>query len=226
MLRRIALALFTALALSLGVLSACEQRYSGDAPANSPASEPASASSGGLAAVLASAAGDAGGVALSTSHALVVTSCGWPSGPCAGLEQSDAEGGSTYRVVFGSGRASIRSRGQAMSDLYRELRDKTSAGLRMDVEARAPSTGDAAAPPVAAPHASRGTANDPITQSAFAVLDLVDNLGEAYVDDIYVSSADQCVISLGRVTDAGAMQCLVRAPERPARRPTGTGLSW
>src|SRR5271155_5579106 len=135
MLRRIALALCIALSLSLGVLSACEQRYSGDAPANSPSSEPAPASSVGLAAVLASAAGDAGREGLSTTHALIVTNCGWPSSPCAGLEQAAAEAG-TYRVVFGSGPASIRSRGQAMSDLYREMRDKASAGLRLDIEAR------------------------------------------------------------------------------------------
>jgi hypothetical protein len=225
MLRRIALALSIALAFSLGVLSACEQRYSGDAPANSPSNEPGPASSAGLAAVLGSVPGDAGRVALRTEHAMVVTNCGWPSSPCAGLEQTDAEGG-TYRVVFGSGRASIRSRGQAMSDLYRELRDKSSAGLRLDIEARAPSVGDAAAPPIAAPHASRGTASDPISQSAFAVLDLVDSVGEADVDEVNVSDADQCVISLGRMADGGAMQCLVRAPERAKRGPMGTGLSW
>jgi hypothetical protein len=207
------------------VLGACEQRYSGDAPANSPSNESAPASSAGLAAVLASASGDAGRVGLSTEHAMIVTNCGWPSSPCAGLEQAAAEDGS-YRVLFGAGHASIRSRGQAMSDLYREMRDKTSAGLRLDIEARAPSVGDAAAPPVAAPHAGRGTASDPISQSAFAVLDLVDSVGEAYVDEVYVSSADQCVISLGRMADGGAMQCLVRAPERPKRAPMGTGLSW
>jgi hypothetical protein len=225
MLRRTALALSTSVAFSLGVLGACEQRYSGDAPANSPSSEPPPGSSAGLAAVLASESGDAGGAGLSTVHAMIVTSCGWPSSPCAGLEQGAAEGGS-YRVVFGSGHASIRSRGQAMSDLYRELRDKSSAGLRLDIEARAPSVGDAATPAVAAPRASRGTASDPISQSAFAVLDLVDSIGEADVDEVYVSSADQCVISLGRVADGGAMQCLVRAPDRPKRQPMGTGLSW
>jgi hypothetical protein len=137
----------------------------------------------------------------------------------------NAAADSSYRVTFGSGHASFRSRGQAMSDLYREMRDKTSAGQQLDLEARSPSAGGASSPAAAAA-VHRGTSDDPITQASFAALDLVDNLGEVAVDVVYGGGTDRCVISLGRAIDAGAKTCLVREPERPKRMPMGTGLQW
>jgi hypothetical protein len=225
MFRRIAIALCTSTTLAMGVLSACEQRYSGDAPANAPVNPPATSSTAGLAAVLALDATDAGHVALSTSHAMIVTNCGWPTHPCGDLD-SNATADGSYRVTFGSGHASVRSRGQAMSDLYREMRDKTSAGQRLDIEARSPSASSTSPAPVGA--VPRGGSNDPITQASFVVLGLVDTIGEADVDVVYGGSAEQCVISLGRGpgADAGAGPCLVREPERPKRIPMGTGLQW
>jgi hypothetical protein len=230
LLRPLAVVLSTTLALALAVLSACEQRYSGDAPANTPVNAPATSSTASLAAVLALDATDAGSVALSTSHAMIVTNCGWPTHPCGDLDTSASADGN-YRVTFGSGHASIRSRGQAMSDLYRELRDKTSAGQQLDIEARSPSASGPSTPtPPGAAH--RGGSNDPITMASFVVLDLVDNIGEADVDAVYGTGSDQCVIALGRALgavtakDAGAGSCLMREPERPKRIPLGTGLSW
>src|ERR1700722_7788716 len=198
MLRRFATVLSTSTALIMGVLSACEQRYSGDAPANAPTNAPAPApasSSSGFAAVLALGTEDAGQVAFQPSHALIVTNCAWPTQPCAGFDANASPDGN-YRVTFGSGHASIRSRGQAMSDLYREMRDKTSAGQRLDIEARSPNPGGTSSPaPPGSVHPGHGTSNDPVTQASFAVLELVDNIGEADVDVVYAGGPDQCVIS-------------------------------
>jgi hypothetical protein len=224
--RRTALALLVLAVPPLAALAACEQRYSGDAPAAAPSNAPASpdpVSSSGLAAVLALGATDASAVTVSFDHAMIVTNCAWPSHPCAGLESAGPDEGS-YRVVFGSGHGSVRSRGQAMSDLYRELRDKTSAGQRLDIEARNPIAGGGVVPPSGV---HPGGGDDPITRASFVVLSLVDNLGEASVDALYNAGADPCVISVGRaVTDAGTPPCLVREPERPKRLQTGTGLTW
>jgi hypothetical protein len=228
MLRRLAAALSASTILALGALGACEQRYSGDAPANVPVNPPATSSSAGFAAVLALDPVEGGTVGLSTSHAMIVTNCGWPTHPCGDMDPN-AAADSSYRVTFGSGHASFRSRGQAMSDLYREMRDKTSAGQQLDIEARSPTEGHASPPaPVGAVH--RGTSSDLISQSTFVVLDLVDNIGEADIDFVYGTGSDQCVISLGRASDkaadGGKGPCLVREPERPKRIPLGTGLSW
>jgi hypothetical protein len=224
MVPRLALVVSTSvLAVSAG-LSACEQRYSGDAPPAAPTGAPATSSSAGLNAVLAIGAQDAGTVGLSASHAMTVTNCAWPTGPCAGVD-IDASAEGSYRVVFGSGRASIRSRGQAMADLYREMRDKTSAGQRLDLEPHTPGAADASAGP-AAPHASNPSGSDPITQSAFVALDLVDAVGEVNVDVVYGTGADGCLISLGRAA-RGGQQCLVHEPERAKRINTSSpGMSW
>jgi hypothetical protein len=120
----------------------------------------------------------------------------------------------------------VRSRGQAMSDLYREMRDKTSAGQVLDIEARNPAAGDGGVVSPSGTHG--GGSDDPISRASFAVLDIVDAIGEAAVDVLYTSGTDQCAISLGRGVhpDSGAMQCLVREPDRPKRLQMGTGLSW
>jgi hypothetical protein len=226
MARRTALALLLLALPPFALLAACEQRYSGDAPAAAPSSAPVtsdSSNASGLAAVLALGATDASAVKLSSDHAMIVTNCAWPSHPCAGLESAGPDEGS-YRVIFGSGHGSVRSRGQTISDLYREMRDKTSSGQRLDIEARNPTADGGVVPPAGA-HGGGG--DDPISRASFVVLSLVDNLGEAVVDALYNSDADQCVISVGRaVADAGAPPCLVRAPERPKRLQTGTGLTW
>jgi len=181
-----------------------------------------------LTVVLALGSVDGGGVATSTSPAMTVTSCAWPSVACSSLD-ADASAEDRYRVVFGSGHATIRSRGEAMSDLYRELRDHAAAGQRLDVEPRSPGAAGTSARARAAPHPSSPAAgSDAIMQGAFSLLDLVDTIGEVDVAVVYGEAVTQCRISLGRGTpDGGAAECLVREPERSQRSPlTKSVLAW
>jgi hypothetical protein len=48
----------------------------------------------------------------------------------------DASNEGNYHVVFGSGRGAIRSRRQAVTELYEELRNRTALGQRLDAEPR------------------------------------------------------------------------------------------
>jgi hypothetical protein len=204
---------------------ACEQRYSGDVP-QSPASVTPLSSSSALAEVLALGATDVGGTP--SPPAMTVTSCAWPLAACSSVD-ADAAVGDSYRVVFGSGRAAIRSRGETTSDLYRELRDQAAARQRLHVEPRSPGEAGSSAGARIAPHAaSLPAGSDAIMRSAFSLLDLVDTLGEVDVEVVYGDGLSHCQIALGRGTpDGGAAECLVREPERPQRSPmTKSVLSW
>jgi hypothetical protein len=204
--------------LILGGAFACEQRFSSQPPPIVPEGVGPASSSGALDALLAASIPDAGSVAIDSSHAMTVTLCSSSPQACPGAEM-DASGEGVYRVVFGSGRGAVRSRGQAMADLYKELRDRTSSGERLDAELR-PSDGGGA------PTASgRGSANktggdnsDPLAQCAFRLLDYVDGAGEVTLDVFHGSGSRGCRVSLGRAAgEAGAGQCLVQEPEQQRR---------
>ena len=101
-----------------------------------------------------------------------------------------------------------------MADLYKELRDRTASGERLDAEPHG--AGDAG-PRI--PQGTRSTAKagasggDPISQCAFELLDLVDGVGEVTLDVVHGSSG--CKVSLGRAAaDGGTSRCLVQEPER------------
>jgi hypothetical protein len=203
------------LALAFGGLCGCVERFSANPPPIAPESLPPVTSSNAVAALMAPTptAADAGAVAADSSHALTITLCSSSAQPCPG---SDADGG--YRVVFGSGRGAVRSRGQAMADLYKELRDRTASGERLDAETRSP--GGAGSPaPVGGGASSKatGSKDDPISQCAFQLLDLVDGVGEVTLDVVHGSGSHGCQVSLGRSADGGASRCLVQEPERPHR---------
>jgi hypothetical protein len=202
----------------LGGPFACEQRFSSQPPPITPEGLGPASSSGALDALLAASTSDAGSVAVDSSHALTVTLCSASPQSCPGAE-ADASGEGAYRVVFGSGRGAVRSRGQAMADLYKELRDRTASGERLDAELR-PSDGGAA--PATSGHGSGAKAgadnSDPMAQCAFRLLDLVDGAGEVTLDVFHGSGSRGCRVSLGRALgDSGAGQCLVQEPEQPRR---------
>lgn len=117
-------------------LTCCEQRFSAAPPLLAPESAPSAVSSGALESLLTPAADDAG-AEVAQARAMTVTLCSASAQPCEAAE-GGASDGEAYRVVFGSGRAEIRSRVQAMTDLYKELRDRTTAGERLAAIPRAP----------------------------------------------------------------------------------------
>jgi hypothetical protein len=161
---------------------------------------------------------DAGGslTAQTPTHVITITRCSASQScpPPTGDDPADA----TYRVVFGAGQGTVRSRSQAVADLYKELRDRTQAGQRLDAEfyARADAGTRVAG---SAPRGMSG--NDALAQCALHLLELADGPGEVAIDVVHPAGDDNCMVSMGRVaTDAGASQCLVQQPERE-RRPGG-----
>jgi hypothetical protein len=211
------------LALAIHGLFGCERRAYSDPPpalAESPAS-----SANSFEALFGPSPADAGAAVTDSSHAMTVTLCARSPEACGAPEAGTSDG--SYRVVFGSGRGGIRSRGQAMTDLYEELRNRTSLGQRLDAEPHTVSLPDASG----APRARSTTkvtpgGSDPIIQCAFRLLDLVDSAGEVTLDRIHGAGSRGCLVSLGgSVGDGGASQCLIDEPERPRPRDRG-GLSF
>jgi hypothetical protein len=194
----------------------CEQRFSSTAPV-APDSVTPAPSSGAVDALLTPATNEAG-AALPESRAMTVTLCSASPQPCAAPD-TDASSDDSYRVVFGSGRAEIRSRGQAMADVYKELRDRTTAGERLAVIPRAPrSSGGAYTASGRASARAGGDTGDDISRSAFHLLDLVDGVGEVVVELLPRFASSGCIIALGRPGgDGGIPQCLIKEPERARR---------
>jgi hypothetical protein len=213
------------LAVLLAGLLGCQQRFSSDALTAENFAAPSS--SGALDAGLVPSGVDAGAPPLESSHAMTVTSCSSSPQAC-GAPEADAAARASYRVVFGSGRAEIRSRGQAMADVYQQLRDRTVSGERLDAEPRASGAAEAPAARGVGSAASTNTGgSDPVAEGAFRLLDLVDRTGEVTLDIVHGLGSKGCTVSLGRSADGGSSQCLIREPERgqgPDRK--GPGVSW
>jgi hypothetical protein len=206
-------------ALAVMGVDACEQRFSSNPPPIAPESLTPAPSSG-VDPVLGPGPADITVAAQGQSHAMTVTFCSTSQLSCP-TSDAGASPDARYRVVFGSGHAEIRSRGQAMADLYKELRDRTSAGERLDAEARAP--GDAGTPVTGDRMPTNTAGSDPLSQCAFHLLDLVDGVGEVTLDVVHAYGDRACSVSLGGSTDAGAGRCLIPAPERPTRPGGGRG---
>jgi hypothetical protein len=148
---------------------------------------------------------------------MTVTACSSSPHRCQ-PPNGDASADVSYFVVFGSGRGEIRLHGQAMTDLYEELRNRTAFGERLDAEPRDP--GDAGAATAARGRTrtkeSEGS-SDPLAQCAFHLLDLVDDVGEVTLDIVHGQGSSGCLVWLRRSNDGGASECLVQEPERLQR---------
>jgi hypothetical protein len=149
---------------------------------------------------------------------MTITLCSASTDACR-ASTGDASTDTSYRVVFGSGRAVLRSREQAKTDLYNELRDRTALGDRLDAELRAP--GDAMVP-AAAERASPGTggaaSSDPLSKCTFQLLDLVDDIGEMSLSVVHAARSGGCMLSVRGPPATGgdtASHCLLQAPEPP-----------
>lgn len=208
-------------------LFACEQRFSSDPPLVPETPGPSSSPSA-IEALMAPSAVKAGAFQ-NTSQAMRVTICSSSPQSCQ-TSEGDASVSGSYFVVFGSGRGSVRSHEQAVTDLYQELRNRMAAGERLDVEPHAPG---AAGSPVAMADTWTTKANagssDPIAQCAVHVFDVVDRVGEVALDVVHGVGSSGCLVSLSAAaaTDGGAFQCLVQAPERASNPfPGGKGLTW
>ncbi len=147
---------------------------------------------------------------------MTVTLCSASAQPCE-VPEGGTSDDEAYRVVFGSGRAEIRSRGQAMTDLYKELRDRTTAGERLAAIPRAPRpSGGAFTTSAGASAKASGGEGDDITRCALHRLDRAEGGGEGGLSRRRRCAGTGCIVSLGRPGgDAGMPQCLIKEPDRP-----------
>jgi hypothetical protein len=145
-------------------------------------------------------------------HMMTISRCSASSQPCV-QSDGDASTNASYRVVFGSGRATIRWRGQVTTDLYNELRDRITFGEEVDVELHP--SGDGGAPAGLGGSSSAQSDNESLAHCAFRLVDLVDDLGEITLDVVHEFGSSGCRVWLGRSgADTNASQCLIKEPER------------
>jgi hypothetical protein len=149
-------------------------------------------------------------------HAITVALCARAADLCAGA-QATGETRADYAVVFGSGAGTLRTRSQAMADLYKELRDRTSWGTHLTARPHhlelAP---DASVPSSSAvPRAETTPDPDPLVAASFELMTVVDTDGEITIDT--TSSYGACKLALADATDAdgGAARCFI-AVEKPS----------
>jgi hypothetical protein len=207
----------------LAAVSACEQRFSAT-PSTDSLPRPSLADAGEAWLNPSVADGGAGAQGWASSHALSIVSCAWSGADCPAGDP-DASVTASYRVVFASGRSVLRSREQAMSDLYRELRDRTTSGEHLVARPVTPGDGGAPGRPKATSTVGSSTSSDALAQSALRLVDLVDSAGEVSIDVVRGARQD-CILSIGRPDgDAGASSCLIKEPERPPSRGRG-GISF
>ena len=211
-MRSSSLLLAAALSAAVAALFACEERFSANPPPLSPESL-GPASSTAMDSLLAPLPTDAGAPVADGSHAMSVVLCSWAPDACPAGD-AEAAGDGTYRVVFGSGRGAIRSRGQAMADLYKELRDRIQSGQHLDAEVHAPGDGGASLASRGGSTKPAASDSDPLSQCAFQLLNLVDGVGGVTLDAVHGSGSSGCKVSLGHALgDGGASRCLVRGEQ-------------
>jgi hypothetical protein len=149
---------------------------------------------------------DAGMAPARPFHTLTLAQCARAAQDCLRAHGGDSAG-PAYLVAFGSGVGSLRTREQAMADLYRELRDRTASGGHLAARPRhldEPEGG--ALPPPDETEVRRGPPmeKDPLVEAAFELMAVVDREGEVTVDT--APSSDPCKVALGapELPDASA----------------------
>ena len=162
-----------------------------------PAAETAAPSPAPSAAAEPAAGAPDGGRVGSAFHTITITLAPARSRPLAAGRPQAALWDSSYRISFGSGVGELRSREQAVADLYREVRDRTGLGTHLAAEphrlASLPEAGN-----VGSSAARPGSAgSDPLVDVAFQLIEAVDAEGEVTVDVAH--GRPGCKLSLGAV---------------------------
>ncbi len=158
---------------------------------------------------------DAAYVSAPAVHTLTITLCSRDSRSCRLAQPGDAPllG---YRVSFGGSVGTLRSREQALADLYRELRDRTGFGTRLAAAAHhvEQTLVDAAIVEPGAPARPSTSGQDPLVEAAFDIMEAVDTEGRVTVDVAHGGTT--CKVSFAaHDSDAGSGRCLVKGPARP-----------
>jgi hypothetical protein len=198
------------LSVIVGSVCHCEQRFTATPPVLAPESvgpvSPADAS-------VASTVPGASSPAPDTSHAMSIFLCSVRPEECPAAEERALA--ASYRVVFGSGRGVIRTREQAMTDLYRELRDRMGAGEQLVAHPHLRADAGAGDGLGGRPPKATTPSTDALAESALHLLDVVDGAGELTVD-VNHASRSGCLLSLASAGGGAAAtsRCLIQEPEQ------------
>jgi hypothetical protein len=159
----------------------------------------------------------------------MVAECSREGAQCS-LANGTPPPGPTYVVAFGTSAGSTRSRQQAMTDLYRELRDRTASGSHLAARSQhlAESEGGGPAADDADSKEAKSAGGDPLVDAAFELMKIVDREGEITIDS--APSNRSCRVSFVQPTpldaSAGEDRCF-QAEERHEGRPSrGRGIQW
>ncbi len=161
---------------------------------------------------------DAAATLAAPIHTMTITLCSRDPEACRRAQGGDTPG-ITYRVAFGGGTGTVRTREQALADLYRELRDRTALGTRLSATVNHLERPSSETAVVDQSSVARPTSagHDPIVDAAFELLDGVDGDGQVALDTAHGRTT--CKLSLAaRAADAGGHRCLLEGPERPGKR--------
>ncbi len=151
--------------------------------------------------------------ALREVHSMTVTACWRDPARCRSSESTLTT--DLYRVASGSGVGGLRSHEQALTDVYRELRDRTGLGSRLvatphridaQADAHAPS------PPLGGSTAAPGS--DPLVSAAKELLLVVDTEGQITLDVTHGRTS--CKVSVAGATEDSRKRCLVEGSEHPS----------
>jgi hypothetical protein len=112
-------------------------------------------------------------------------------------------------VATGGGTGLERSREQALSDVYRELRDRTAFGTKLVAVSHHEGHPAATRPSAEAPKTA-GT--DPLILASFDILEAVDREGRVTLDVFHGRTSCKVALAVSEL-DAGGRRCLVDGPE-------------
>jgi hypothetical protein len=158
---------------------------------------------------------DAGGEGGAQFHAMTVSLCARDADACAQAGGSVPPSEPAYRVAFGRGAGIMRTREQAMTDLYREMRDRLGWGAHLVAEPQRlpPADGASGLPASRPPNPS--DEDEPLVRTAFDLMDSVDSEGEVTIDTLPALTAGHCKLAVGGVAvDGGRGRCVVAEPVR------------
>ena len=197
----------TAAVMIVGAAAGCDTMRSHPPPLGGPVGEPTEADAGG------SAASSVESTPPDLTHMMTISVCARDADTCKNAQGAGEDPTLGYRVAYRTGAGMLRTRDQAMADIYKELRDRINGGSRLVAQSHHLAE---------APDAQAGFANprhganrsEPVVGAAFELMDMVDAEGEVTVDTVAGAAGRTCKLSVGGLAwDGGTGHCLLEEEE-------------
>ncbi len=149
--------------------------------------------------------------AVSEVHSMTVTACWRDPARCSSSETTVTT--DLYRVASGTGVGGLRSHEQALTDVYRELRDRTGLGSRLVATPhRIDAQADAHAPSPRPGASTAAPGSDPLISAAKDLLLIVDTEGQITLDVTHGRTS--CKVLVAGASESSGKRCLIEGPER------------